>query len=161
MSQDNFIAGDADGPKLVPVEAKEPTLVSDEQLKRLKRRAEHEAETTKDVVGPMVISPELLAKMKKKRPYNRKPKVIPVEVKTSATEPSAVTESVPVEEAPVEREWYCSTCRENISDKDVMRIGAGDNRSAIFCPNCQRSFGFQDKVVADKIAELIKNNPTK
>jgi hypothetical protein len=142
----------------VDLETKRRDKMNDEQFKR---HAEHEAETTKDIVSPVAASPELFATMKKKRPYNRKPKVTPVEVKTSAAEPSAVTESVPVEEVPEEREWYCSTCRENIADKNVMRIGAGDNRSAIFCPQCQRSFGFQDKAVADKIAELIKNNPTK
>jgi hypothetical protein len=134
-------------------------IVNDDNFKKM---AAHEEATTKDVVGPMAISPELLAKAKKKRPYNRKVKttLAPVEVRTSTAEPSAVTESVPVEEVPEEREWYCSTCRENISDKNVMKIGAGDNRWAVFCPQCQRSFGFQDQAVIDKVAELIKNNPT-
>ena len=130
MSEENFIVNEGGGAKLVPVEAKEPTI------------------------APAAETP------KKKRPYNRKPKLAPVEVRTSIAEPSAVTESIPVEEVPEEREWYCSTCRENISDKNVMKIGAGDNRWAVFCPQCQRSFGFQDQEVLDKVAELIKNNPT-
>ncbi len=158
MSDEQFIVNEGNGAKLVPVEAKEPTLMSDAKLKEM---AEHEAETTKNVTGPLAISPELLAKAKKKRPYNRKPKTLtPVEVRTSTAEPSAVTESVPEQEVPEEREWYCSTCRENISDKNVMKIGAGDNRWAVFCPQCQRSFGFQDQAVIDKVAEFIKNNPT-
>jgi hypothetical protein len=131
MSEENAIVNDGDGAKLVPVEAKECTLTP---------------------------APEA----KKKRPYNRKPKtgLTPVEVRTSTAEPSAVTESVPVEDVVAEREWYCSTCRENISDKNVMKIGAGTDRWAVFCPQCQRSFGFIDQAVLDKVAELIKNNPT-
>lgn len=136
----------------------EKDLVHDDNLRKM---AEHEDATTKDVVGPMAISPELLAQAKKKRPYNRKAKnVAPVEVRTSAVEPSAVTESVPVEEIEAEKEWYCSTCRENIADKEVMKIGAGDNRWAVFCPQCQRSFGFQDQAALDQVAAMIKNNPT-
>ena len=65
-----------------------------------------------------------------------------------------------VEEEKPEKIWYCSTCRETISDSNVMRIGAGENRCAVFCPQCQRSFGFEDKVMHDKVAEFIKNNPT-
>lgn len=132
MTEDNFIVNDGDGAKLVPVEAKEPTLAP-------------------------VATPN-----KKKRPYNRKAKTLaPVEVRTSSAEPSAVTESVPQQEVEAtEKEWYCSTCRLNISDKEVMRIGAGTDRCAVFCPMCQKSFGFQDQAVLDKVAELIKNNPT-
>lgn len=135
MSDEKFVVNDGDGAKLVPVESKEPTL------------------------APVAETP------KKKRKYNRKAKttVAPVEVRTSVAEPSAVTESVPVEvveDVVAEKEWYCSTCRENISDRNVMKIGAGENRWAVFCPQCQRSFGFQDQAVIDKVAELIKNNPT-
>ncbi len=130
MSEENFIVNDGNDAKLVPVESKEPTLKP---------------------------APEA----KKKRPYNRKPKTLaPVEIKTSIAEPSAVTESVPTEDVVAEREWYCSTCRENIADKNVMKIGAGSDRWAVFCPQCQRSFGFLDQAVVDKVAELIKNNPT-
>lgn len=138
----------------------EKDIVHDDNT--FKARAEHEANTTKDVVGPLAISPELLAQAKKKRPYNRKAKntVVPVEVRTSAAEPSAVTESLPVEDVVAEREWYCSTCRENIADRNVMKIGAGTDRWAVFCPQCQRSFGFLDQAVLDKVADLIKNNPT-
>lgn len=97
---------------------------------------------------------------KKKRGRPAKKTLVPVEVRTSTAEPSAVTESVPVEDVVAEKEWYCSTCRENISDKNVMKIGAGSDRWAVFCPQCQRSFGFIDQAVLDKVADLIKNNPT-
>lgn len=130
MSEENFIVNDGDGAKLVPVEAKEPTL------------------------APVVPAP------KKKRGRPAKAVIAPVEVRTSTAEPSAVTESVPVSEPVVEREWYCSTCRENFSDKEAMKMGAGDNRFAVFCPQCQRSLGFQDQVMLDTVAALIKNNPT-
>jgi len=65
-----------------------------------------------------------------------------------------------VAEVKPEKIWYCSTCRETISDKNVMKIGAGTNRWAVFCPQCQRSFGFLDQEVQNKVAALIKNNPT-
>lgn len=131
MSEENFIVNDGDGAKLVPVESKEPTL------------------------APVDTAP----KKKRGRPAKVKT-VVPVEVRESTATPSAVTESVPVEEEVEEREWYCSTCRENIADKNVMKIGAGDDRWAVFCPQCQRSFGFLDQAVLDKVADLIKNNPT-
>lgn len=67
---------------------------------------------------------------------------------------------VATEEVAPPKEWYCSTCRENINDKNVMKIGAGLNRWAVFCPQCQRSFGFQDQSMHDKVADFIKNNPT-
>lgn len=128
MSEENFIVNDGNEAKLVPVEAKEPTLAP--------------------------------AAPKKKRGRPAKKTLAPVEVRTSIAEPSAVTESVPVEDVVAEREWYCSTCRENIADRNVMKIGAGNDRWAVFCPQCQRSFGFLDQAVVDKVAELIKNNPT-
>jgi hypothetical protein len=135
MSDEQFIVNEGDGAKLVPVQSKEPTLMSDEDFKKM---AEHEAETTKDVAGPLAISPELVAKRKRGRPKK------------------VVTEVKP------EKIWYCSTCRETISDKNVMRIGAGDNgRNAVFCPQCTRSFGFEQPDVDAKVADLIKNNPTK
>jgi hypothetical protein len=141
---DNFIVNDGDGAKLVPVEAKDysndPKLTDE----KFKERAEHEAETTKDVVGPMAISPELLAKTKKK-----------------IGRPKKVPGAAPVEEKQEKpKYWYCSTCRENIDDKNVMKIGAGTNRWAVFCCQCQRSFGFQDQDLHDKVAKLIRDNPT-
>src|ERR1035437_5152366 len=63
-------------------------------------------------------------------------------------------------EAKPEKIWYCSTCRETIADKNVMRLGDGANRCAVFCPQCQRSFGFEDQAMLDTVAKLIKNNPT-
>jgi hypothetical protein len=111
-----------------------------------KEMAAHEEATTKDVTGPLAISPELLAAPKKKRAYNRKVK--PVAVAPVVVQPEA------------EREWYCATCRETISDRQVMRMGAGDNRFAVFCPTCQKSFGFEDKIMHETVAGWIKNNPT-
>jgi hypothetical protein len=109
---------------------------------KLKEMAAHEEITTKDVVGPLAISPELL---KKKRPYNRK-------VKTVVEQPILVEE----------REWYCATCRETIPDSQVMKMGAGDNgRAAIFCCYCQKSLGFLQPDVDTIVDNLIKNNPTK
>ena len=134
MSEEKFIVGDADGPKLVPVEtkdhSKEPKLMNDEQLRK---HAEHEAETTKEVIGPMAISPELLKKAKRGRPKK--------------------------ENKPA-RNWRCGTCQEVFDDKNVMKIGAGTNRYAVFCPICQKSLGFEDPVVLETVDALIKNNPT-
>lgn len=128
MSEENFIVNEGDGAKLVPVEAKEPTLAP--------------------VQG------------KKKRGRPAKKAIVPVEVKESLDTPSAVTEDIPTEDVVAEKEWYCSTCRENIADKNVMKIGAGVDRWAVFCPQCQRSFGFVDQAVLNAVADLIKNNPT-
>lgn len=59
------------------------------------------------------------------------------------------------------RQFRCSTCQESFTEDTVMKIGAGDNgRSAIFCPNCQKSLGFLDLVFEQQIADLVKNNPT-
>jgi hypothetical protein len=63
-------------------------------------------------------------------------------------------------EVKPEKIWYCSTCRETISDQNAMRIGAGTNRYAVFCPQCTRSFGFEDQVMQDTVAKLIRDNPT-
>src|ERR1039458_9716940 len=133
MSNEQFIVNEGDGAKLVPVQAKEPTLMSDEDFKKM---AEHEAETTKDVAGPLAISPELVAKKKRGRPAKK--------VDAPAVE---------VKKANPERIWYCSTCRETIADHNVMKIGAGTNRWAVFCPQCQRSFGFLDQAMLDKVAK--------
>lgn len=64
------------------------------------------------------------------------------------------------EEVKPEKIWYCSTCRETISNSNIMRIGAGENRCAVFCPQCQRSFGFEDQAMLDKVAGFIRDNPT-
>jgi hypothetical protein len=133
MSDEQFIVNEGDGAKLIPVQSKEPTLVSDDKLKEM---AAHEEATTKDVAGPLAISSELLAKRKRGRP-----KKVAAEVKP-------------------EKIWYCSTCRKTISDKNVMRIGAGENRYAVFCSECQRSFGFEDQTMLDTVAKLIRDNPT-
>lgn len=104
--------------------------------------------------------PVIAAVPKKKRGRPAKNALTPIEIKPSVTVPSAVTESLPeVKEKPA-KEWYCSSCQETISDKEVMKIGAGTNRWAVFCPMCQRAFGFEDQDLQDKVADLIKNNPT-
>jgi len=137
MSEEKFIVEGGNGPELKPVEVKDhsadPKLTT-EQEERLRRQAAHEDATTKDVIGPMAISPELLAQAKKRgRP------------KKKVEQPA--------------RNWRCGTCQEIFDDKQVMKIGAGENRYAVFCPYCQKSLGFQDQAVLDTVAELIKNNP--
>lgn len=102
------------------------------------------------------------------------PKLEPVETKDHTNEP-VLTETPktigrpkgsknkvkkePKVELPV-RKWRCATCQEVFDDKNVMKIGAGTNRYAVFCPMCQKSLGFEDPVVLDTVAALIKNNPT-
>jgi hypothetical protein len=130
MSEEFGLTNAGDNIVPVPVEVKEPTIPA--------------AELTK--------IPQPIEKKKRGRPAKR-----------SLTPPQGVAEVAPVEEVveKTDKEWYCSTCRETISDKNVMRIGAGDNgRCAVFCPQCQRSFGFEDKDLQDKVAALIKDNPT-
>jgi hypothetical protein len=85
----------------------------------------------------------------------------PKKIVTPVTVAAPVVKESIKEEIKPEKIWYCSTCQETISDHNVMRIGAGDNgRCAVFCPMCQRSFGFEDKDLQDKIAALIKDNST-
>jgi len=86
--------------------------------------------------------------------------VIPAKVKRKYTKKVTEIAEVPEVKEEVEMTWYCSTCKENIGDKEVMKIGAGENRSAVFCPMCQRSFGFQDPVVMETVARIIRDNPT-
>lgn len=127
---DNFIVNDGDGAKLVPVEAKEPTIV-----KEAKEAMEKLTAVPAELITPVTS---------KKRKYTKKVKV-----------------DAPVEEVKEKPQtWYCSTCREDIDDKNAMKIGAGPNRWAVFCPQCQRSFGFQDQAMHDKVADFVKNNPT-
>src|SRR5579863_8094429 len=45
--------------------------------------------------------------------------------------------ATPVVETPL-RDFYCATCRERHSELEVMKVAAGEDRSAIFCPNCQK-----------------------
>ena len=59
------------------------------------------------------------------------------------------------------RSFYCATCRETYSEEAIMKIGAGEERYAAFCNICQKSLGFIDQVVQDKVARLIKHNPVK
>jgi hypothetical protein len=58
------------------------------------------------------------------------------------------------------RQFRCSTCREVFSEKSIMKIGTNDGRYAAFCPMCQRSLGFVDEIMQQKVQDLIKNNPT-
>lgn len=61
----------------------------------------------------------------------------------------------------VVREFYCSTCRDKHTDLTVMKMGAGSNRYAAFCPNCQKFLNYVDDVMQDTVKKWIKNNPTK
>ncbi len=132
MSEEFGLTNAGDNIVPVPVEVKEPTIPA--------------AELTK--------IPQPIEKKKRGRPAKR-----------SLTPPQGVAEVAPVEEVvekleEQEKIWYCSSCRETISDQNVMKIGAGTNRYAVFCPMCQRAFGFEDQDLQDKVAALIKNNPT-
>lgn len=113
MSEE-FIVGDGDAAKLVPVELKDHS--KDPVIAELKKEA------------------PVIEKKKRGRPKK-------------------------VAEKPL-REFYCSTCREVISELNVMKIGCGPNRAALFCPQCQRSLGFFQPDLDEKVADLIKNNPT-
>ena len=132
MSEEKFIVEGGNGPELKSVEMKDHSADPKLTDEKVKKQAEHETNTTKSVTGPLAISPEFLAKAKKRG----RPKKV---------------ES---------KQWRCSTCREVFDDAGVMKIGAGTNRYAVFCPNCQKSLGFEDQVVLDTVAALIKNNPT-
>lgn len=138
-----FTNAGTDGIVPVQVEKKEPTILAEEAHKE----QEPVLQKQESFVVESVIPVE---KKKRGRP-----------AKTVTT---VVTETVPVEpikEIKSEKEWYCSTCRETIGDKNVMRIGAGDNgRCAVFCPQCCKSLGFLDPVVLETVARLIKDNPT-
>lgn len=54
----------------------------------------------------------------------------------------------------------CKSCGEMITDRNIMKIGAGKDRFAAFCPFCQRSLGFIDEAFQTKVTDLVKNNPT-
>jgi hypothetical protein len=41
-----------------------------------------------------------------------------------------------------------------------MKMPAGENRWAIFCPNCQKNLTFLQPDLDKKVSDLIKNNPT-
>lgn len=127
---EEFIVNDGDVAKLVSVELKDHS--KDPVITDLVKEMEKQTGVPTELVTPVVE--------KKKR--GRPKKVVTEEVKHL-------------------KEWYCSTCRENINDLNVMRIGAGDNgRSAVFCPQCQRSFGFEDQELHDRVAKLVRDNPT-
>ena len=131
--EDNAIINDGDQAKLVPVTLKDHS--KDPVLETKRERTALEKEADAEIIAETCCAP----KRKRGRP------------KKAATK---------VEIKPL-KEWYCSTCRENINDLNVMRIGAGDNgRSAVFCPQCQRSFGFEDQEFHDRVAKLVRDNPT-
>lgn len=124
-----------DGVVKVPAElkdhSKDPTLVS-ESVKTGLEEAK---------AGNLLDSPEDFSKFVEKKKRGRPKKV--------------------VEEVKPLRQFRCSTCREVISEQAIMKIGAGnDGRYAAFCPFCQRSLGFVDDVMQQKVQDLIKNNPT-
>jgi hypothetical protein len=141
MSNDKefgFTNSGTDGIVPIQVEKKEPTILAEEAHK------EQEQVLQKQESSVSVIPVE---KKKRGRPAKK------------AVQAVAVVEEPVSEEAPA-RTWYCSTCKETIEDKFVMKLAAGPERWAVFCPTCQRSFGFLDQAVLDKVADLIKNNPT-
>lgn len=99
------------------------------------------------------------------------PVLVPVELKDHSTDPKLTEEirlkkkvSVKGRGRPKKiesRVWRCSTCQEFFDDSNVMKIGAGENRHAIFCPTCQKSLGFLQPDVDKIVDSLIKNNPAR
>lgn len=124
---DNFIVNEGDGAKLLPVEAKEPTIV-----KEIQEAIEKTTGAPAELVTPIVAKKKL-----------GRPKKV-----------------VTVHEEVVVRQFRCSTCQESFDDTAIMRLAAGENRYAAFCPNCQKSMGFVDEAFQQKISDLITNNPT-
>jgi deoxyribose-phosphate aldolase len=117
--------------------------MSDEQFKEM---AKIEEETTKEVVGPLAISPEILKEVKEanevKVPGKKDKKLIP-------------------------KSFYCSTCRENFledkADKRPMGFDRAEDgsllntskRFSIFCPSCARFILIQDPETDAKIKDAI------
>jgi hypothetical protein len=120
MSEE-FIVGDGDQAKLVPVELKDHS--KDPVIADLVKEMEKQTGVPAELLSPVV------EKKKRGRPK-----------KTAAI-----------------REYYCSTCREKYDDLTVMKMGAGEGRFAIFCPQDQRSLGFSDFAADEKMAKLLKN----
>lgn len=98
---------------------------------------------TKDHSKDPVLVPEVKAE-------------IPLVEKKKRGRPS---KKVTSEVRPV-REWYCSTCREHYSDSSVMKMGAGTNRYAVFCPTDQKFLNYVDEVVQKTVKDWADNNPT-
>ena len=90
---------------------------------------------------------------KKKRGRPAKRSLKPIE---------GAVEVAPVEEVEekLDKEWYCSTCRERYTDSSVMKMGAGTNRYAVFCPSCTKFLNYVDEVVQNTVKDWVDNNPT-
>jgi len=87
--------------------------------------------------------------------HSKDPVIVP-EVKVEAPVVEKRKRGRP-KKATAVREYYCSTCREKYDDLTVMKMGAGEGRFAIFCPQDQRSLGFSDFAADEKMAKLLKN----
>lgn len=101
---------------------------------------------------------------------------VPVELKDHSKDPILVpvAKNVPlvakkkrgrpakkvISEVKPVREWYCSTCREYYTDLTIMKMGAGDNRYAAFCPNDQKFLSYVDEVMQKTVKDWADNNPT-
>lgn len=164
-NQEKFLVSDGNGVKEVPVElkdhSKDPKL-TDEKFKELAAE-EDKIPGGLSVAGDLrkrtdlekEVDAEIIAKGKDAVHDFDESQAIVVPAKKRGRPAKKVAAEVKPEKI-----WYCSTCRETISDKNVMKIGAGPNRWAVFCPQCQRSFGFQDEAVVKIVEKLIKDNPT-
>jgi hypothetical protein len=103
--------------------------------------------------------------------------LIPVELKDHSKDPVIVSEvkveapvvekrkrgrpkKVTVDVKPV-REFYCSTCRERFLENSIVKMQAGDNRYAAFCPGCTKFLSYVDEVMQNTVKGWIENNPTK
>ena len=127
MSEEQGYTNDGDSIKSIPVESKEPTLVS--------TPAEMSKPET-EVKEESVVTP-VVEKKKRGRPFKK-----------------SIVRGEAVE---VVREYYCATCRQHYDDLSVMKMGAGSGRYAIFCNNCQKSLGFSDFAAEETLAKLHKN----
>lgn len=118
----------------------ETPKMNDEQFKEM---AKHEEETTKDVVGPLAVSPEILKEVNEvKIPGKKDKKLKP-------------------------KQYYCGTCRIYILEDHADRRPMGflktedgslttkANRFSIFCPDCQRFLGIFDPETDAKIKDSI------
>lgn len=143
MNDEKFLVNDGNSVKEVPVESKEATLTSTpaETGKPSRERTALEEE----------VDAEIIAKDKAALEDFDETQAIVVPAKRKRGRPTK----------QVVREFNCATCRERISELNAMKIGAGDNRYAIFCPYCQKSMGFIDVAAEQKLDALHRHPNSK
>lgn len=148
------------GVQPIKVEKKEPTLskMSDDRVKELAAAEDAVPEIT-------VVSPTLRSELEKEVDAEIIAKGADAVNDFDASQAIVVTPKKKRRAAKKEAElvpvsFPCKSCGEMITDRNVMKIGAGTDRYAVFCPFCQRSLGFIDEVFQQKVLDLATNNPT-